>query len=75
MKAWEVDTLRGHANNVSCCLFHPRHDLVVSNSEDRSIRVWDVSKRVGVTTFRREVDRFWRLAAHRRQNLLAAGHD
>jgi len=74
-KAWEVDTLRGHANNVSCCLFHPRHDLVVSNSEDRSIRVWDVSKRVGVQTFRREGDRFWILAAHRRQNLLAAGHD
>jgi coatomer protein complex subunit alpha (xenin) len=74
-KAWEVDTLRGHANNVSCCLFHPKHELVVSNSEDRSIRVWDVSKRVGVQTFRREGDRFWILAAHRTQNLLAAGHD
>ena len=74
-KAWEVDTLRGHANNVSCCLFHPKHDLIVSNSEDRSIRVWDVSKRVGVQTFRREGDRFWILAAHRSQNLLAAGHD
>jgi coatomer protein complex subunit alpha (xenin) len=74
-KAWEVDTLRGHANNVSCCLFHPKHELVVSNSEDRSIRVWDVSKRVGVQTFRREGDRFWILAAHRSQNLLAAGHD
>ena len=74
-KAWEVDTLRGHANNVSCCLFHPKHDLIISNSEDRSIRVWDVSKRVGVQTFRREGDRFWILAAHRSQNLLAAGHD
>jgi len=74
-KAWEVDTLRGHANNVSCCLFHPKHDLIVSNSEDRSIRVWDVSKRVGVQTFRREGDRFWILAAHKGQNLLAAGHD
>mmetsp|Transcript_23588 Transcript_23588/g.31342 ORF Transcript_23588/g.31342 Transcript_23588/m.31342 type:complete len:1298 (+) Transcript_23588:62-3955(+) len=74
-KAWEVDTLRGHVNNVSCCLFHPKHDLIVSNSEDRSIRVWDVSKRVGVQTFRREGDRFWIMAAHRTQNLLAAGHD
>lgn len=74
-KAWEVDTLRGHANNVSSCLFHPKHELVVSNSEDRSIRVWDVNKRVGVQTFRREGDRFWILAAHKSQNLLAAGHD
>ena len=23
-KAWEVDTLRGHFNNVSCVLFHPK---------------------------------------------------
>ena len=76
-KAWEVDTLRGHSNNVSCCLFHPnpKLELVISNSEDRSIRVWDVSKRVGVQTFRREGDRFWILAAHKSQNLLAAGHD
>lgn len=74
-KAWEVDTLRGHANNVSCCLFHPKHELIISNSEDRSIRVWDVSKRVGVQTFRREGDRFWIFATHRSQNLLAAGHD
>ena len=25
-KAWEVDTCRGHYNNVSCVLFHPRQD-------------------------------------------------
>lgn len=44
-KAWEVDTCRGHYNNVSCCLFHPRQELILSNSEDKSIRVWDMSKR------------------------------
>lgn len=74
-KAWEVDTMRGHTNNVSCVMFHPKNELIVSNSEDRSIRIWDMSKRVGVQTFRRENDRFWILAAHRNQNLLAAGHD
>ena len=74
-KAWEVDTMRGHINNVSCVLFHPRQELIISNSEDRSIRVWDISKRLCVQTFRRETDRFWILAAHPDQNLLAAGHD
>ena len=74
-KAWEVDTLRGHNNNVSSVLFHPRYDLLVSNSEDKSIRVWDVSKRVNVQTFRRDLDRFWILAACKQRNLLAAGHD
>jgi coatomer protein complex subunit alpha (xenin) len=56
-------------------LFHPKHELIVSNSEDRTIRVWDIAKRLGVQTFRRESDRFWILAAHPEQNLLAAGHD
>lgn len=30
-------------------------------------------RRLGVQTFRREADRFWILAAHPEQNLLAAG--
>ncbi|KAF6156180.1 hypothetical protein GIB67_007997 [Kingdonia uniflora] len=74
-KAWEVDTLRGHMNNVSCVMFHAKQDIIVSNSEDKSIRVWDVTKRTGVQTFRREHDRFWVLASHPEMNLLAAGHD
>lgn len=47
----------------------------MSNSEDKSVRVWDMSKRAGVQTFRREHDRFWIMAAHPEVNLLAAGHD
>eukprot|EP00003_Mantamonas_plastica_P024157 TRINITY_DN4465_c0_g1_i4.p1 TRINITY_DN4465_c0_g1~~TRINITY_DN4465_c0_g1_i4.p1 ORF type:complete len:1033 (-),score=367.66 TRINITY_DN4465_c0_g1_i4:157-3255(-) len=74
-KAWEVDTLRGHFNNVSCVIFHPRQDLILSNSEDKSIRVWDMSKRKGVQTFRREHDRFWIMCSHPSMNLFAAGHD
>ena len=74
-KAWEVDTLRGHTNNVSCVIFHARQDIIVSNSEDKSIQVWDMSKRTSVQTFRREHDRFWIITAHPEMNLLAAGHD
>jgi len=44
-KAWEVDTCRGHYNNVSCVIFHARQDLILSNGEDKSIRVWDMTKR------------------------------
>lgn len=29
-KAWEVDTCRGHYNNVSSALFHPRQELIIS---------------------------------------------
>ena len=74
-KAWEVDTCRGHYNNVSCCMFHPRQELILSSSEDKSIRVWDVAKRTGLQTFRRDHDRFWIMSAHPSLNLFAAGHD
>lgn len=71
----ELDTLRGHYNNVNCAIFHPRKDLVLSVSEDRSVRVWDLEKRSALNTYRKEVDRFWALAAHPKENLFAAGHD
>mmetsp|Transcript_119841 Transcript_119841/g.189744 ORF Transcript_119841/g.189744 Transcript_119841/m.189744 type:complete len:1240 (+) Transcript_119841:60-3779(+) len=77
-KAWEVDTLRGHFNNVSCVLYYPKkngQDLILSNSEDRTIRVWDGQKRTGIHTFRRENDRFWTITTHRTANLIAVGHD
>ena len=50
-------------------------ELILSNSEDRTIRVWDVTKRTGIHTFRRENDRFWIITAHRSSNLIAVGHD
>lgn len=74
-RAWEVDSLKGHMGNVSCVLFHPRRDFVVSNSEDRTTRLWDASKRLLIQLHRRERDRFWVLAAHPEQDLLATGHD
>ncbi|RWV94717.1 hypothetical protein BHE74_00038526 [Ensete ventricosum] len=50
-------------------------EVIVSNSEDKSIRIWDANKRTGIQTIRREHDRFWILSAHPEMNLLAAGHD
>jgi coatomer protein complex subunit alpha (xenin) len=73
--AWEVGTCRGHFNNISSCIFHPRQELILSNSEDKSIRVWDANKRVTLQTFKRENDRFWIITAHPEVNLFAAGHD
>ncbi|XP_015785678.1 coatomer subunit alpha isoform X2 [Tetranychus urticae] len=74
-KAWEVDTCRSHYNNVSCVVFHPKSELIISNSEDKSLRIWDANKRTLLHTYRRDNDRFWILAVHPTQNLLAAGHD
>ncbi|EAU38335.1 coatomer alpha subunit [Aspergillus terreus NIH2624] len=74
-KAWEVDTCRGHFQNASACLFHPHQDLILSVGEDKTIRVWDLNKRTSVQSFKRDLDRFWVIAAHPEINLFAAGHD
>lgn len=48
----QVDSCRGHYNNVSSVLFHAKAELILSNSEDKSIRVWDMQKRTCLHTFR-----------------------
>ncbi|KAL3835149.1 hypothetical protein ACJIZ3_009885 [Penstemon smallii] len=73
--SWALAILRGHMNNVSCVLFHSRQGIIVSNSEDKSIRVWDATSRTHMQTFQWQHDKFWVLAAHPEMNLLAAGHD
>ena len=47
-KHWEMDTLKGHANNVSCVIFHPRMEILISNSEDKTLRIWDLNRRVQI---------------------------
>ncbi|EWC77901.1 hypothetical protein C923_01396 [Plasmodium falciparum UGT5.1] len=75
-KCWELDTLRGHFNNVSSLVFHRTNDdLLLSNSEDHTIRIWDINKRSCIHTFRRENDRFWILSFKVNSKLIAAGHD
>ncbi|KAI9229634.1 MAG: coatomer protein alpha subunit [Piptocephalis tieghemiana] len=75
-RAWEAETLRGHFNNVSSVLFHPRlPDVLLSASEDRTLRVWDLGRKQTIKSFRREHERFWMLAAHPSLPLFAAGHD
>ncbi|GAB67477.1 coatomer alpha subunit [Plasmodium cynomolgi strain B] len=75
-KCWELDTLRGHFNNVSSLIFHQTNDdLLLTNSEDRTIRIWDITKRACIHTFRRENDRFWILSFKPNSNLIASGHD
>jgi len=74
-RAWEIDSLRGHTNNVSCCVFHPNLDVIVSNGEDRSIRIWDANRRVSLQTARKETERYWILATHPTTNLVASGSD
>ena len=72
-KVWEVDLCRGHFNNVSSIVFHPKHELIESCGEDKTVMVFGLAKRTGIQTFRREHARFWTLLSHTNLNLFAAG--
>jgi coatomer protein complex subunit alpha (xenin) len=73
---WAISYCSETASLISSslgALFHPKHELILSNGEDKTIRIWDMSKRTAVQTFRRENDRFWVLTSHPSLNLFAAG--
>ncbi len=74
-RAWELETLRGHEHNVVACLFHPKYDLVISASEDKTVKIWDYTTKAVIDYMKRDMDRFWIVAAHPSLNYFAAGHD
>jgi coatomer protein complex subunit alpha (xenin) len=52
-------------------IIHTRQEMILSNREDKSIRVWDMSKSTCLYTFRREHDRFFTLERERPAHALA----
>ena len=57
-------------------MYHPKADVLISNSEDKTTRVWDATKRVEVDCFtNKELDRFWVVAAHPDNFYFASGSD
>jgi len=59
----------------SCVLFHERLDVIITNSEDKTMRVWDLYSKNSVDTFTKSDGRYWTLASHPTVNYVAAGHD
>lgn len=46
MRIWDyqtktcIQTLEGHTENVTSVLFHPKLPIIVTGSEDGTIRIW-----------------------------------
>jgi len=56
-------------------LYHPKLNVIVSNSEDKTIKIWDMEKKTLIDTIKKENERFWILSAHPNINILGAGSD
>lgn len=44
----EPDVLSGHTSNLRCCLWLPQMQRVVSTSDDKTVRVWDVHNKLEI---------------------------
>lgn len=81
IKVWDYQTkscvavLEGHLANVSFAIFHPELPLIVSGSEDGTVRFWNSN------TFKLEksvnygLERIWCVSVLQRSNLVAVGCD
>jgi len=68
LKVWDyeakecVQTVEGHTHNVSAVLFHPSLPIIVSASEDESVKVCNSSTYEAVTLLQLSLKRVWATA-------------
>ncbi|CAJ0579930.1 unnamed protein product, partial [Mesorhabditis spiculigera] len=81
IKIWDyqnktcVQTLDGHTQNVSAVAFHPELPLIITGSEDSTVRLWHSGTYRLETTLNYGLDRVWCISAHRGSNTIAIGYD
>ena len=80
-KVWDyqsktcVATLSGHTGNISAVRFHPELPLIVTASEDGTVRLWNSSTYRSEKVMNQAMERAWTVAAIPGSNLLAVGYD
>jgi len=81
VKIWDyqskgcVNTLEGHSHNVSAVCFHPELPLIITGSEDGTIRMWHSTTYRLEQTLNYGLERVWTIAYLKGSNMLAIGYD
>ena len=70
-----VQTLEGHTNNVSFAILHSNLPLIISGSEDGTIKLWNSGTYRLETTLSYALERAWCIAVRQRANDVAFGYD
>jgi coatomer subunit beta' len=66
-KVWDyqtkacVQTLEGHAHNVSAVMFHPELPVILTGSEDGTVRIWHSTTYRLESTLNYGLERVWAL--------------
>lgn len=81
VKIWDyqnktcVQTLEGHAQNISAVNFHPELPIIMTGSEDGTVRIWHANTYRLETTLNYGLERVWTIAAMKGSNNIALGYD
>ncbi|KAI0033319.1 coatomer protein [Vararia minispora EC-137] len=81
VKVWDylskscVQTMESHTNNVSFAVFHPNLPLIVSGSEDGTVKLWNGGTYRLENTLSYGFERAWCVAVRKDANDIAVGFD
>ncbi|XP_071840387.1 coatomer subunit beta'-like [Apostichopus japonicus] len=81
VKIWDyqnktcVQTLEGHAQNISCVGYHPELPIIMTGSEDGTVRIWHANTYRLETTLNYGLERVWGIASQKGSNNVAFGYD
>nr|CAD7585581.1 unnamed protein product [Timema genevievae] len=81
VKIWDyqnktcVQTLEGHAQNISAVCFHPELPIVLTGSEDGTVRIWHAGTYRLESSLNYGLERVWTIACMRGSNNVSLGYD
>ncbi|KAF8642799.1 hypothetical protein AX16_009432 [Volvariella volvacea WC 439] len=81
VKVWDylskscVQTMEGHTNNVSFVVFHPNLPIIISGSEDGTVKIWNSGTYRIENTLSYALERAWCTALRKDANEVAIGFD
>ncbi|KAI4501304.1 hypothetical protein M0802_003677 [Mischocyttarus mexicanus] len=81
VKIWDyqnktcVQTLEGHTQNISAVCFHPELPIVLTGSEDGTVRIWHAGTYRLESSLNYGFERVWTIACMRGSNNVAVGYD
>lgn len=70
-----VQSLEGHAQNVTAVAFHPELPILLTGSEDGTVKIWHSSTYRLETTLNYGLERVWSIAHMRGTNDIGIGYD
>lgn len=81
VKVWDylskscVQTMEGHTSNVSFAVFHPSLPVIVSGSEDGTVKIWNSGTYRLENTLSYGLERAWCVSLRKGSNDVAVGYD